>query len=67
VWGLTFGAGAALAFSQYLRSQLYEISPADPGVLVGTATLIIGAALCGYGIPATRATRVDPITPLRHE
>lgn len=65
--GLTFGIAAAVAFSQYLRSQLYGISPTDPSVFIGTALMIALAALLGYGLPALRATSVDPLTVLRHD
>ena len=67
VWGLTFGMGAAVAFSQYLRSQLYEISPTSPRAFIATALVIAFAAFVGYCVPALRAMRVDPLTVLRHD
>jgi predicted permease len=65
--GLTIGLAAALAVMPILRSQLVQVSPADPITLVvASATLIISATL-GCLIPARGAMRMDPVVALRHE
>ena len=65
--GLTLGLAASLAVNQVLKSQLVNVSPADPITLViASATLILSATL-GCLIPARRAMRVDPVVALRHE
>jgi putative ABC transport system permease protein len=65
--GLTIGLVAAFAVNPILKSQLVQVSAADPLTLfVASATLILAAGL-GCWIPARRAMRVDPVVALRHE
>jgi ABC-type antimicrobial peptide transport system permease subunit len=65
--GLAIGLGAAAALTQWMRSMLYGVKPADPLVLASAAGLLglvaVGAAL----IPANRAAAVDPLTALRQD
>jgi predicted permease len=65
--GLAIGLGAALAVTPILKSQLVQVSPADPLTLVAASATLIVAATLGCLIPARRATRVDPLVALRHE
>ena len=65
--GLAIGLLAALAVTPILKSQLVQVSAADPITLVvASATLIVSAAL-GCWIPARRAAKVDPMVALRCE
>ena len=65
--GLAIGASAALAASRLIESFLFETKPNDPrAVAVAAAILLTSALVAGYG-PAWRASRVDPLTALRHE
>jgi ABC-type antimicrobial peptide transport system permease subunit len=65
--GVLVGLAAALALSQLLRSQLFQVSPFDPLTFGLTAVVLIAAELAACSIPAQRATRVDPMEALRHE
>jgi predicted permease len=65
--GVLLGLAAALALSQLLRSQLFQVSPFDPLTFGLTAVVLIAAELAACSIPAQRATRVDPMEALRHE
>jgi putative ABC transport system permease protein len=50
-----------------LRAQLFNVTPSDPSTLAAVAAFIGCVALVACYIPASRATRVDPIVVLRHE
>ncbi|MBA2258116.1 MAG: ABC transporter permease [Acidobacteria bacterium] len=68
--GLAGGATGilgALALSRVLRATLYETSPLDAGVYLGTAAVLIMAVLAGTWLPMRRALRVSPAEVLRSE
>jgi predicted permease len=63
--GALVGLVGALLGTRLLSSQLFGISPTDPGSLIGScAALVVAGALAAY-IPARRAARIDPIDALR--
>ena len=65
--GLPIGVPIALGASRLVESLLFETKPNDPRVLVAAVAILLAAALAaGYG-PARRASRVEPMTALRHE
>jgi ABC-type antimicrobial peptide transport system permease subunit len=65
--GVVIGVPAAMGLSRLVRSQLYGLTPYDPGTLVG-ATVVLAAVACLAGlIPALRASRIDPTQALRYE
>jgi predicted permease len=62
--GLAVGLAGTVALGRAIQSQLYGVGPTDPLVLV-SATLVLGlVALAACAIPATRASRVDPVRAL---
>jgi ABC-type antimicrobial peptide transport system permease subunit len=65
--GAAAGVLGALALTRLVKSQLYDIKPADPATLAGAAALMLLVALAACYFPARRATRVDPLIALRHE
>jgi len=65
--GLTAGLTLSVAMTQSLKSLFYEVTPADPTVLIAAALAIAIAALTASYIPTRRALSVDPITILRTE
>jgi predicted permease len=65
--GTAIGIPIALGVSYSLGSALYQVSPADPTALAGTALLLVAVALLASYIPARRATKVDPMVALRHQ
>ena len=65
--GLTIGLCASLGVNRLFEAQLVDVGPTDPTTLVVTSVLLILAALLGCLIPGHRATRIDPLTALRHE
>jgi len=65
--GGTIGVGLALAVGTAARSLLFEVEGHDPLVLAGAAALLTLVALGAGWLPATRASRVDPMRALRYE
>ena len=65
--GLAAGIPLALAVGNLLRSQLYQMSFADPLSFAIAAGITLGAALAATVIPAQRAARIDPMAALRNE
>jgi putative ABC transport system permease protein len=63
--GVVVGLAVALAASRLLTTLLYEVSPADPIVMVGSAALLLVVALVAAYVPARFATRIDPVQALR--
>jgi predicted lysophospholipase L1 biosynthesis ABC-type transport system permease subunit len=67
VVGLAVGVTAALWGSRFVASFLYGVRPRDPQALaVAVAMLLTAATLAGF-VPARRASRIDPMSALRHE
>src|SRR5258708_7213746 len=65
--GLAIGVPSALGTSRFVESFLFEVKPNSPGALVfAVATLLIAVLLAGYA-PARKASRIDPMTAVRHE
>ena len=65
--GLAIGVPAAIGLGRYVSSQLYGIQPNDPWLAIGTMVLLTIVSAAAGLIPATRASRIDPILALRYE
>ena len=63
--GVAIGVAAAIGVTRFLRSLLYDVSPTDPLILVGTCVTLLLVALAASWIPARRAASVDPSEALR--
>ena len=64
-FGAVVGLLVALAASRLLSALLFEVSPADPVSMIGSAVVLIVVALVAAYLPARHATRVDPVSVLR--
>ncbi|PYU79623.1 MAG: hypothetical protein DMG50_23310 [Acidobacteria bacterium] len=67
VLGIALGLPAAWAASQWVKSMLFGLTPADPATIAGSALLLAIAALLAAYVPARRAANVDPMVALRWE
>ncbi len=65
--GVVVGLMAAAAVTRLIQSMLYGVSPTEPAVFVAAVALLSLITLMACYLPARRATRIDPMTVLRHE
>jgi macrolide transport system ATP-binding/permease protein len=65
--GLTIGIPVALVCVRFVKAQLYEVTSADPIIVLGAiVTLTVAACVAGM-LPARRAASIDPVQALRSE
>jgi hypothetical protein len=57
----------ALALTQLLRSQLWEITPTDPVTYAAASALLLLVCTAACALPTRRATAVNPTIALRCE
>ncbi len=65
--GLAISLPIALGTSKFVASFLYGMKPNDPAAIALAVVILVIAALLAGGIPARRASQIDPMTALRHE
>jgi putative ABC transport system permease protein len=65
--GLGVGLAAGLALTGYLRSEVFQVPGTDPFALAGVILLLTLAAFLACFVPARRASRLNPVSALRHE
>jgi putative ABC transport system permease protein len=65
--GVFIGLVVASAATRVLKGLLFELSVTDPLTFTLIAALLLGVAFLACYLPARRATKVDPMTSLRHE
>jgi ABC-type antimicrobial peptide transport system permease subunit len=65
VTGLIGGAVISLWASRLVVTLLYDIQPGDPATLIGALLVLSGVATLAAGVPAWRASRIDPAMTLR--
>lgn len=65
--GMVIGLAAAVGISRLMSVILFDVQPRDPVVFGGVAATLALAGFLASGIPALRATRVDPLEALRAE
>jgi len=65
--GMVLGVVAALVFSHYLESLLYQVKSGDIRTFIGVLLTLGAVAGIACYIPARRATRVNPMEALRYE
>jgi len=65
--GLAIGFLCAFSALSTIKSFVFGMKPADPLAMCLAAGILITALVLAGLAPATRASRIDPLTALRHE
>jgi ABC-type antimicrobial peptide transport system permease subunit len=64
---VSIGLLLSLGAGRILTKILYQVSPTDPVAMASASVMLATAALLACFFPASRATRVNPMTALRTE
>jgi len=67
VVGIAAGFPVAWVLARKVQAMLFGLTAMDAGVLAGAVVSLAAAGLVATYFPARRATRIDPMTALRHE
>ncbi len=65
--GLSIGLAGSFAAVKVVAGLLYGLSPVDPITFTVAVLLLFGIALVSGGIPASRASKLDPMIALRRD
>ena len=65
--GVALGIGAAFGLTRLMASLLFGVKTWDPAVFVTVPIILTAVALAAVWMPATRASRLDPMKALRVE
>jgi hypothetical protein len=63
--GIVLGIGAVLWAGRFVQTVVYGVSPGDPLTIGGAVALIAVVTTVAGGLPARRASNVNPIEALR--
>jgi predicted permease len=67
VTGCAAGCIAAACLTRFAKSMLFGVTPTDPVAFSLAACALAAATLMAGFLPALRASRIHPLTALRHE
>ena len=67
VLGLALSLPAALGASKLIESLLFGVKPGDTQSMAAAVAILLGTALAAGYLPARKASRIDPMTAVRHE
>jgi putative ABC transport system permease protein len=65
--GVAIGSAGAWGLATILQNVLFGVRPSDPLTFVVVAGVLVLGAVGAAAIPASRASRVDPVVALRSE
>lgn len=65
--GVVLGLALALGLSRFIRGFLHGVVPTDPLTYASVASVLFGVAVVASLVPATTASRIDPMESLREE
>lgn len=64
---VVLGIAASFGLNCVIASFLFGVKPWDPAVFVSVPLILIAVALLAVWLPATRASKADPMQVLRAE
>jgi putative ABC transport system permease protein len=67
VLGAIIGVAGAFVATRSMESLLYDVKPSDPLTLSAVTSALLLVGLLANLVPALRASRLNPVTALRHE
>ena len=67
IWGVGIGGAVAAAVAQFLRHEVFGLTPLDPMAYLLVALVLLPPIALAAALPARRATRVNPAITLRHD
>ena len=65
--GLAVGLAGSLLLGRYLRSEVFSVPVTDPVTITAAVMLLAATAFVACLVPARRATRLEPMSALRHD
>jgi ABC-type antimicrobial peptide transport system permease subunit len=63
--GVLAGLLLSIWASHFVATLLYGIEPRDPASLAASVVILLAVTAVAAAIPASRASRIDPMTTLR--
>jgi putative ABC transport system permease protein len=65
--GLAVGLAGSLLLGRYLQSEVFSVPVTDPLTIAGAVVVLAATAFAACLAPARRATRLEPMSALRHD
>ena len=65
--GLAVGLGGSLLLGRYVQSEVFSVPVSDPAAIAAAVILLAATAFVACLVPARRATRLEPMSALRHD
>ena len=63
--GVLIGGALAVAGTWHFSELLFDVSPTDPIIFLGSSAILVTLTLVAIYLPARRAIRIDPVVALR--